>query len=396
MNQDTNAAQSTDFSLVLGGPLYQLWRRTHPAGDTLQLMHRRILVMVLLAWVPLLVLSIAEGHAWGDNDKLTFLRDLETHARLLLALPLLILAELFVHKRMRLLVGQFLSRRLVPESARAKFDAAIGSAMRLRNSIVAEVLLVAIVYAAMLFVWRTYVVFDVAGWYRVPRDGQLRPSLAGWWLALVSFPLYQFLFLRWFFRLFIWARFLWQVSRIDLKFVPTHPDRSGGAGFLASVGPAFSPVALSLGVVLAGMIANRIFYAGAKLPEFKMELIGMGALVVLIILGPLLIFVPKLAAAKRAGMREYGALAQRYVREFDDKWLRGGAPGGEPLIGSGDIQSLVDMGNSFAVVKEMKPVPFTMKNVLQLVVITLLPVAPLLLTMIPLEELLVRLIRVIF
>ena len=30
-----------DFSLVLGGPLYQMWRRTHLSGDGLELLRRR-------------------------------------------------------------------------------------------------------------------------------------------------------------------------------------------------------------------------------------------------------------------------------------------------------------------------------------------------------------------
>ncbi len=114
------------------------------------------------------------------------------------------------------------------------------------------------------------------------------------------------------------------------------------------------------------------------------------------VLGPLLVFSPQLAAAKRAGLREYGTLAQRYVREFDQKWLRGGAPADEPLIGSADIQSLADLGNSFEVVKGMRLVPFTLRTVLQLAVVTLLPVAPLLLTMFSLEELLERLLKVVF
>ena len=127
-----------------------------------------------------------------------------------------------------------------------------------------------------------------------------------------------------------------------------------------------------------------------------MEIIGLVAVMVFAILGPLLVFGPKLAAAKRAGLREYGTLAQRYVREFDHKWLRGGAPADEPLIGSADIQSLADLGNSFEVVKGMRLVPFTMQTVLQLAVATLLPVVPLLLTMISLEELLARLLKLVF
>jgi hypothetical protein len=110
--------ESPDFSIVLGGPLFQLWRQARLSGDALELLRRRMMVMALLAWLPLLVLAIAEGHAWGWSVKLPFLRDIEMHARLLLAMPLLIFAELFVHGRMRVLVRQFTDRGLVPEEAR--------------------------------------------------------------------------------------------------------------------------------------------------------------------------------------------------------------------------------------------------------------------------------------
>ncbi len=386
-----------DFSLVLGGPLYQLWRGTRLADDTLHLLHRRVLVAVLLAWVPLLLLSIVEGHAWGAAVTLPFLHDVEMHVRLLLALPLLILAELTVHQRMRPVVGQFLDRGLIPDAARAQFDAAIASAIRLRNSVAVEVLLIAFVYIVGVgFIWRTQIALDVTSWYGGPVEGRLQPSLAGWWLGVVSLPLFQFLLLRWYFRLVIWARFLWHVSRIDLRFVPTHPDRAGGLGFLGVVAYAFSPVLLAQGTMLAGMMANKIFYAGATLPQFKVELVGLVALMVFAILGPMLVFGPQLEAAKRAGLREYGTLAQRYVREFDDKWLRGGAPTDEPLVGSADIQSLADLGNSFEVVRGMRWVPFTGQTVLQLAVTTLLPVVPLTLTMISMAELLDRLLKLVF
>ena len=227
-------SERADFSLVLGGPLFQLWRRTHMAGDVLQLIHRRVIAISLLAWVPLLILSVAEGHAWGTSVRVPFLLDIEMHVRLLLALPLLIVAELVVHQRMRLVVRQFLDRGLIAEAVRPQFDAAIASAMRLRNSVAAEVLLIALVYGVgVLVVWRTQIALDAATWYRVAPKGEWQPSLAGWWLGCVSVPVFQFILLRWYFRLFVWARFLWQVSRIDLKLMPAHPDRCGGLGFLA-------------------------------------------------------------------------------------------------------------------------------------------------------------------
>jgi hypothetical protein len=33
----------------------------------------------------------------------------------------------------------------------------------------------------------------------------------------------QFLLLRWYVRFFIWYRFLWRVSRLNLHLVPIHP-----------------------------------------------------------------------------------------------------------------------------------------------------------------------------
>jgi hypothetical protein len=111
---------------------------------------------------------------------------------------------------------------------------------------------------------------------------------------------------------------------------------------------------------------------------------------------PLLVFSGQLAATKRAGMREYGTLAERHVRAFETKWLRGGAPLDEALVGSADIQSLADLSNSFEVVRTMRPAPITRDDVVRLVIVTLVPVAPLLLTMMPLDELVRRLIGVLF
>jgi hypothetical protein len=288
-------------------------------------------------------------------------------------------------------------RGLVPDEEGAKFDAAMTSAMRLRNSVLAEVLLVALVYGVgVLFVWRTGAAIEVPTWYGKTIGEILQPTLAGWWFGCVSLPIIQFLLLRWYFRLFIWTRFLWQVSRIRLNLVPIHPDGAGGLGFLSIVTYAFAPLVAAQGVLFAGVLADKIFYASATLTDFKIELVVLVTMMLIFVLAPLLVFIPCLVRTKREGLEEYGALAQRYVREFDQKWLRGGAMAGESLVGSGDIQSLADLGNSFEIVKGMKLVPFGKDTLLRLVVISLAPVAPLVLTMIPLDELINQFLKVVF
>jgi len=278
-----------------------------------------------------------------------------------------------------------------------RFDAAIASAFRLRNSVLAEVLLIAFVYGVgILIVWRQYTTLDTATWYATPSVEGSKLWLAGLWYGYVSLPLFQFLLLRWYFRIFIWIRFLWQVSRIDLSLVPTHPDRVGGLGFLANTVFAFTLLAVAHGALLAGNLANHIFYLGAALPEYKIEIAVVVIFLLCVVLGPLLLFAPQLAQAKRTGLREYGTLAERYVREFDAKWLRGDAPADEPLVGSADIQSLADLGNSFEVVRTMQIAPITRDAILRLVAATLVPIVPLLLTMMPLEELLKKLFGILF
>ncbi|SFN50983.1 hypothetical protein [Variovorax sp. OV329] len=388
---------SRDFSVVMGGPLYQLLRRGRLTGDALEMQHRRVIAAILVAWMPLLVLSSIEGHVWPGSAELPFLLDIELHVRLLIALPLLIFAELFVYQRMRTVTRQFLERSLVPDAARARFDKAIAATVRLRNSVAAEVALLVFVYGVLVILsWRTQLPLAGASWYGDAINAQMRPTLAGWWLGCISLPLFQFLLLRWYYRLFIWARFLWQVSRIRLDLMPAHPDRCGGLGFLAGMGSAFAPVLLAQSTVLAGMMADQILFADAKLPDFTLELVGIVALMVLLFLGPLLVFCGQMAAAKSAGLRDYGLLAHRYVREFDQKWLRGGAPADEQLLGSGDIGSLADVGSGLETVKSMRVVPFSIQTALQLALLTLLPVLPLTLTLFSVEELLQRLLKIVF
>ena len=98
-----------------------------------------------------------------------------------------------------------------------------------------------------------------------------------------------------------------------------------------------------------GTLANTILFEGKVLTSFYVEVVTFTAAVVFVVVGPLLAFMLPLAAAKRSGLREYRQFARRYVDEFDEKWLRGSAPRDEPLVGSADIQSLADLGNSFEI-----------------------------------------------
>jgi len=155
--------ESPDFSLVLGGPIFQLFRRARLSGDALELLHRRIVAIVLVAWLPLLLLSMVGNYFLAGTVKLSFLHDIEAHVRLLVALPVLIAAELIVHLRIRPKVKTFLSRHIVQQQDEPKFFAAVDSAMRLRNSVPLELGLLALVYTIGLWLWRSQIALAARG-----------------------------------------------------------------------------------------------------------------------------------------------------------------------------------------------------------------------------------------
>ncbi len=393
MSQPTILQEPPDFSLVLGGPLYQIFWRAHLSGPALELLQRRILVISLSAWVPLGVLAAIEAHFLG-RQTLTFLGDIESHVRFLVALPLLIAAELVVHRRIRPVIKLFLKRGIVTPEDTPKFYAAIDAALRARNSPWLELALLLFTYIVGHWFWRHQVALEASTWYASPDGMGIHLTLAGYWYSFVSLPIFQFIYLRWYLRLGIWFLFLWRTSRLKLRLMPAHPDRSGGIGFLGGISYAFAPFLLAQGALLAGLIASRIFYQGQNLMSFKVSIFMLTGFFVLMILGPLTIFTSQLSSARRNGLSEYGNLATAYVTGFDEKWLQGG-PKGE-LLGANDIQSLADLANSYAVVSEMRLVPFTLKDMLRLAIATVLPISPLLLTVMPFEELLTRFVKMIF
>jgi len=383
-----------DFSLVLGGPIFQLFRRSHLSGNGLELLHRRLLTITLIAWLPMMFLA-GLGAQPGSVSQLSFFHDIEVHIRFLIALPVLIAAELIVHLRIRPVVHRFVDRRIVLPDDVAQFDRAIESAIRLRNSILAEVTLVISVYTVGLWVWNSRAAIESSTWYAMP-GGRWHLTLAGFWYVFVSIPILQFILLRWYLRLFIWFRFLWQVSRINLNLIPTHPDRCAGLAFLGKSAYAFGPILFAQGTMLAALVASRVLYRRESLLSFKLQIAGFIVFFVLAILGPLLMFTPQMASAKRKGLADYGQLAQNYVERFERKWIHHDLTPAENLLGAVDIQSLADLGNSYALVREMRAVPFGLEDIVRLAAATAAPLLPLLLTIFSPEELILRILKIVF
>lgn len=390
------AEDQFDFSVVLGGPLYQLYLRTRlmrPA-PALDLLVRRIVIISLICWLPLLPLSAISGHL-VRGVTVPFLLDPEVHVRFLLALPLLIASEVFVHKRLRIIVPQFLSRDLVAPQDRPRFEKAVASATRLRNSVIIEIIFLALVLTLGYWIWNQNFTLTMPSWYRVFDDGAPHLTAAGLYYAFVSLTIFRFMLIRWYFRLFIWYRFLWQVNKISLNLNLFHPDRSGGLGFLSSSVDAFAPVFIAQTMVISANIYDHILYGRETLTGFQTTIAGMLVFVVLVMVLPLTFFAIRLELGGRAAKREFGILSSHYVNDFHGKWIEE-AGSGERVLGTPDIQSLADLANSYKSVVEMRLLPVGKQAVIRLIVLVALPFVPLILTMIPIHELIRTLFKLAF
>jgi hypothetical protein len=210
------------------------------------------------------------------------------------------------------------------------------------------------------------------------------------WYWMVCITVYRFLLLRWLWRLALWFFFLWRVSRLELRLVPTHPDRAGGLGFLELVHTKFTILALAISAAQSASLTQDIASGRITLDSIYPAVAFILLSDAVLFLGPLLTFSRKLSNCRVKGMSDYSALAERYVNEFDRKWVGADPAPAEPLLGTADIQSLADLSNSVSIVRDMRLVPVSLSIVKSLAVAALLPLLPLVLFKYPLGDLLAK------
>jgi hypothetical protein len=396
MSKSADAVELPEFSLVSGGLLFQFFRKSHLSGDKPRLVLRRILVFLCLVWLPLLVLSAFAGSALGGAVNVPFLHDFDVNIRFLIALPILLAAEAAVDSSISPSLQRFITRHIVLEDDLPAFRAALRSATRLRNSFAVELALIIAVYTSGHWLWLTRVALGDSTWYGTPQGAHLHLTAAGYWYVFFSVPVFRFIVARWYLRLFIWFQLLWRISKLNLQLQPPHPDRAGGLNFLGTASYAFAPILVAQGAVLAGMFADRVVLERQHFLDFKVTAAALAIFWVLALLGPLATFTPHLWRAKRQGRSEYGSLASQYLAGFQAKWINGHPPKQDQLLGTSDIQSLADLVSSYDAVRRMRLVPFGLQEVTILAAMTLAPLLPLLLTVYSLDQLIGRILKMLF
>ncbi len=390
-------AHGHGFSPVLGGPLYGLYLQTRLARPPIELAWRRILCVVAVCWLPLLAFAACTGRLFS-GVAIPFLFDVDCQIRLLVAVPLLIASEAFVHQRIPAILRQFLDRNIIAPEDRAAFAERVASAVRVRNSALVEVGLLIGAVTIGHWTWSHNMALHIASWYGSRAGGRTQLTAPGYWYAFVSLPFLRFLLLRWYYRITVWYWLLWRVRALPFHLKLFHPDRAAGLGFLSGSVFAIAPVLACQTIILSGVICDRILYTGKALPYFKTEMASVVLFLMLVALTPLSFFVARLVKARLTSLREIGVLASDYVDSFRAKWTERSPreEGAESLLGTSDIQSLADLGNAYTSISEMRVLPFSLKTIVRLGALIAAPLAPLALTMMPLHQALNGLIKLLF
>ncbi|MGJ0507062.1 MAG: hypothetical protein ACR652_07985 [Methylocystis sp.] len=378
----TTFSEIEGFSL-LGGPLHRLGVRLGlvRGANTVALG----LALGWVSWVVLMLLASAEGGA----TRILSLPVIAAHARLLLAVPLLFVAETALDAKFREFVALLSHSGVARQRASQELARAAGRLQRWQDSWLPDAasLLVA---AALSLLWARMRLSGQGA--HVSSQELATLPLAAAWYWFVCLPLFRFLIIRWAWRLVFWWVLLARLAKMDLTLAPAHPDGVGGLGYLETVHTRFAPLALAISIVISSTFAEDIASGQSSLTAIYPALVATLLIDVLLFIAPVCVFAFKLRACQEKGLRDYTELSSRYVDAFERKWIRKEGPQ-EPLLGTADLQSLADLANSVTVVRKMRLAPVSARLIAIIGVAAVAPMSLLLLFDYPLTKLIERFLK---
>jgi hypothetical protein len=374
------------LSLVRHDLLFRLQQRIGLIPPNGLGLARRAIFWSLLAWVPLLVWAVMKRRVVAGAVDEPLLMHFAVQARLMIAVPIMILGEGLTHQLMMRLLPEFVRSGLVPEAERPRFREVLSGIARLRDSTLPWLGILVLVLT-IVGAGATRMQADELSWAIVD-PGRSSLGFGGWWLVLVGRPIFVLLALAWLWRLVLLFLLFRRIVSLPLDIAPTHADRAGGLGFLRWMPQAFSPVIFALAVVLAATWGHEVYYHGTHVTELQPLMAAFLVVVLLLFTAPYLAFVPALTRAKRAALLEYGALLGRHGTLVRRRWILGQAVADDPVLSAPELGPVADINGLYDSVERMKPVPLGLASIAMVAVPAALPLLPVIAIEVPIRELL--------
>jgi hypothetical protein len=381
------------FSLIADDALIHLQRSLGLIPPQGLGVGRRALVLALVSWGPIAVWAALAHRVFGGVADEPLLAHFGIHVRCLVAIPLLVIADATVHAASRRFLPYFVTSGLVGEAARPRFEAILRDVQRLSRQWLPWVLMLGLVVGWTLLRPAAADVHEVRWAENAPLDPHF--GFGGWWQLNVARPIFVALLLAWIWRLGLLGYLLGRVARLDLSFVPTHPDRAGGLAFLDFVPMAFAPVVLAISAVAASRWAHDVVYHDTALAALKLPAAALLVVVALPILLPFLAFRSALVRTKRRALLDYGALVGEHGRRVRRRWVLGERVADDPLLGAPEIGPVADTIALFDAVKGMRTIPIGVPALAAVLVPAAIPMVVVAALRIPLKDLLGGLVKIL-
>lgn len=363
---------------IRGGPFYRVQQALGLVRANQWDLGRRIVFLIAITWLPPLLITII----LNPRGLYSFLVEYRVHARLLIAIPALLVGELFMESRFRAVLAHIRQAALLDATDLASMDKVIATITRARNAFLPELVVLVLLIVHTATSYRGLV--DTTPWLGLGTGADFHLTIAGWYAVLVGAPLFQFLLGLGLWEWLLWTFFAFKLSRLDLRLVATHPDEHGGLGFLGLTASAFAPVAFAVAIVIGATWRYDILHRGAHLNDYRLDSIVLVAIIALIALGPLLFFITRLAALRRRGILEYGILGQIHSIEFHEKWILHRSGHEAEFLQAPESSTLADFGRSYEMVQRLKPFPADKGSLYMLAAAVAIPAMPVILAVVPL------------
>jgi hypothetical protein len=364
----------TRFSLTEGDRVNQVFGLLGLGGRRPLDLLSRSLLLILLTWIPLAILAWWQGLYSARVEGSNFFADFAAYAQFLFALPLFVVAESIVSLNTREAAKAFFSAGIIPARLAPRVDALHRMVARRRRSGRAELFLLAIAYALALLtigpelcLHRVVCVIGADTWHSQTLAGQVRLTYAGWYAMLVALPLLNYWWLRWAWKILIWTHFLYRVTRFRLLLVASHPDHTGGIGFISRVQAKFGWIIFAYGISnVAAVVAYKVAIEGADLAVMSVwgPMVGFTIGAPLLFTLPLFMFTKQLFRTKKRALSTYRRLAMNQTRLLEKHWLNIGRTDADarPF----DLEQQTSFGQIFESIERMRVVPFDFRSMAQL------------------------------
>jgi len=375
------------FSLIDDEPPLQWQRRLGLVPQQGLGTMRRALGLALLSWLPIGLWAACNGRLLPGRIPEPLVHQYGITTSCLVAIPLLVLGEEVVNRVVAVVLPQFVSSGIVVERQVPRFEAILKGVARLREHPLPWLLILGVTIGVSL---ASPAGNEALNWAR-QEDGGM--GFGGLWFLRVARPIYIALLLAWLWRLALVTLLCRRIARLPLSLVPTHPDRAMGLGFLEELAEGFVPLALAMSAVLSARWTHVVIHRDVVLTSLKLPLVLFTGLATLLLVFPLLAFLPKLLQARRQALRDYGALVGRQGRLVRRRWIGGESLEAEAkaaaILEAPELGPIADTVSLYEAVRNSRRTPIGPIALVRVLTPLLLPPLIGLSTQIPLQEMLI-------